>query len=765
MSQRTIPVIVALSCATMTVLASGCATRTEAVAPSREQSDVALSVERSGALASPCFDGKLGDPTSCKDPATWKQYAAKECQAAGLVLTSLTLGAECEKGLVSSVAYTCCAAVPETVCCKTSTGYQSVPLSQCPPAQQVSADLCLACTPPPPAIEAWWTGDVNADDHLALHHGLLQGGAVAGAAGFVAGAFRLDGINDWVRVPHAPGLEFGAVNPLQPAAEDFTIDAWIRTTKATGLATIVDKRRYPTYRGYTFYLKNGNLTLNLSDSVSGPLTFNTTAFVADGAWHLVAVSVDRDNAAGLRFYVDGVLVATMDPTPRSASLASGAVFRIGRHASPLNTTAFFRGEIDELELFRRALSGPEIAALAKAKQAGKCKKPCDPDNTPPVITCPWPVSFLADAWDCSVKPPMATATDGCGPVTVTASPSILVGPGMFTVTYTATDAAGNTATCSTPFEVACKEPCTPPPTKMSAWFPFDELVGTTANEIVNNVDGSWINGPTPTSGIVGPALDFGGVSYVNVPHTTNTDPGNGDFSIDAWIYWNGATTMPCELMIFRTPTFHFSLHYWSNELVLHAGGYFATAAGTVTPNAWHLVAVTVKRSDPLGVRLYVDGVQVLAQSPAGLGNLTTTGDAQIGGEPGFTCMFDGVIDELEFFKRALSASEVATLFDAGEAGKCKGCYPDHLPPVLTCPPPYGVYVPAGKKCAVKAPKVTAVDACGAVTVAVTPAIATGNGLHTFTYTATDASGNVSTCSTQVQLYCEALPSQLPVPEE
>ena len=34
--------------------------------------------------------------------------------------------------------------------------------------------------------------------------------------------------------------------------------------------------------------------------------------------------------------------------------------------------------------------------------------------------------------------------------------------------------------------------------------------------------------------------------------------------------------------------------------------------------------------------------------------------------------FDGLIDEVELFDRVLSGSEIAAIFNAGSAGKCKG---------------------------------------------------------------------------------------------
>ncbi|MBI3949881.1 MAG: HYR domain-containing protein [Acidobacteria bacterium] len=73
------------------------------------------------------------------------------------------------------------------------------------------------------------------------------------------------------------------------------------------------------------------------------------------------------------------------------------------------------------------------------------------DKTPPVIQCAGDVTLPVQA-GCAVSfnQVMPTATDCSGPVTITSSPPMgtMLGLGPHTITYTATDAAGNTSTCT-----------------------------------------------------------------------------------------------------------------------------------------------------------------------------------------------------------------------------------------------------------------------------------------------------------------------------
>lgn len=58
----------------------------------------------------------------------------------------------------------------------------------------------------PAGMVSWWPGDGNANDIQGTNHGTLQGGATF-AAGKVGQAFSLDGIDDYVFVPHSADLD------------------------------------------------------------------------------------------------------------------------------------------------------------------------------------------------------------------------------------------------------------------------------------------------------------------------------------------------------------------------------------------------------------------------------------------------------------------------------------------------------------------------------------------------------------------------------
>jgi DNA/RNA endonuclease G (NUC1) len=80
------------------------------------------------------------------------------------------------------------------------------------------------------------------------------------------------------------------------------------------------------------------------------------------------------------------------------------------------------------------------------------------DTTPPSVTAPASTSASAGPTGQAAIPDVvaaASASDNCGPVTLSQSPAAgtMVGVGVHTITITATDAAGNTSTATTTFTI------------------------------------------------------------------------------------------------------------------------------------------------------------------------------------------------------------------------------------------------------------------------------------------------------------------------
>ena len=234
------------------------------------------------------------------------------------------------------------------------------------------AEMCCAdieCVPPPSGMVDWWhldetSGPLANDIAGSVNNSGTWMNSPVPVTGKVDGALSFNGSNS-VDVPDDPELNFGT--------GDFSVDLWIKTTSASGASPIVDKRTgsVPNITGYILYLYNGYLGSQIGDG-SGYLSWTSTGFVADGNWHHIAVTVDRDNPSGWLYYVDGGAIGTpANPTAYQGSLTNTAPLVMARNlVTPSHT---FAGTLDEIGLFNRVLDPSEIYSIWAADSAGKCK--------------------------------------------------------------------------------------------------------------------------------------------------------------------------------------------------------------------------------------------------------------------------------------------------------------------------------------------------------------------------------------------------------
>ena len=100
--------------------------------------------------------------------------------------------------------------------------------------------------------------------------------------------------------------------------------------------------------------------------------------------------------------------------------------------------------------------------------------------------------------------------------------------------------------------------------------------------------------------------------------------------------------------------------------------FVGPVGGTVVLNEWtHLACVY----DRVAARVYVNGEEVAA-APATQPIPASSLPLGIGRVESLTSRnFDGLIDEVEIFNRALTEDEIRAIYDAGSAGKIKPAAP------------------------------------------------------------------------------------------
>ncbi|MBI2640165.1 MAG: hypothetical protein HYW90_04760 [Candidatus Sungbacteria bacterium] len=214
--------------------------------------------------------------------------------------------------------------------------------------------------------------------------------------------------------------------------------------------------------------------------------------------------------------------------------------------------------------------------------------------------------------------------------------------------------------------------CAPLPSGLVSWLDDDKTSKTTG-------------GVALVPGKVGSALKFdasGG--YVKDENSEKLNFGTGPFSLEAWFNWDGGGSSKGNII--RKANYPVSgdgagywlaigkdsgkLEFFVGETVGNQGKPRGSISVPISSGVWYHVAATRDGNGTLS--LYIDG-QLKGTAEAANANTTSGAPFTLGAWDdrfGLTELFSGLIDEASAYNRALSASEVKAIFNAGSSGKC-----------------------------------------------------------------------------------------------
>lgn len=204
-------------------------------------------------------------------------------------------------------------------------------------------------------LVAYWAFDEESGDTASDSSGNGHNGTLVGdpqwVEGKFGGALEFDQTQDEVNIPFHESL-----NP-----ETFTICAWANTeTGGTGHRAVLSSRADFPQRGFIFYANPSN-TWQFWTGGGGWKAVTGPAVNLDQWDHLAGVYADGNQ----KFYVNGELVGERDDG--ALSVNPDQEFLIGAGANETaNHNYFFKGIIDEVGIYSRALSEAEIAAVMES---------------------------------------------------------------------------------------------------------------------------------------------------------------------------------------------------------------------------------------------------------------------------------------------------------------------------------------------------------------------------------------------------------------
>lgn len=521
------------------------------------------------------------------------------------------------------------------------------------------------CVAPSAGLVAWWAGEGTASDQVGTNSGTLRGAAAFGP-GKVGQGFDFNGSSGSILVPDVSSLH---------SSNAVTIDAWIYPKGYGGggfPGEIVSKwygddnqKSYSTSldaSGHAYFLvcSDGLASAPGVDSTS----VSTVNIAPLNQWSHFAATYD---GATLRVYLNGVLENQLawaqGVFPGTAPLVIGANY----------FNSVFNGLLDEISLYNRALSGAEIQQIYDAGSAGKCALP------PVILTQPQSQTVELGNWVnftavLSGTPPLScqwlldgTNIPGATTATLTITNVQLTQAGTYSLQVTNTIGVTNS---SGAVLVVKPSPCLTCPAGAVGWWPGE---GASSDQAGTN-NGTLQNGATYGPGKVGLAFMLNGASqYVQMPYNPQWAFGSNSFTIDLWASFANADGSRALLSSDQAYGAYNKWIFWLNGgLQLHINGANGTAWIGTAPfipalNRWYHLAITRETSTYI---FYINGSPVStnydsvsipdSHSPLMIGQ--AEGDA----------FFNGMLDEVSIYNRALSGTDIAGIYSAGSAGKCAG---------------------------------------------------------------------------------------------
>ncbi len=203
------------------------------------------------------------------------------------------------------------------------------------------------------------------------------------------------------------------------------------------------------------------------------------------------------------------------------------------------------------------------------------------------------------------------------------------------------------------------------------YLTFDEGTGDTAYDYSGHCNHGVIYGAKWVSGVSGYALEFDGVDdYVRIQGTSSLDfYGRDELTVSAWVYRKGEGGGTCCPPIvaqreIKRWTFRYdrrdSYEGEGLELVITTtdGTWIGDNDGTTFPlNEWLFVSAVY---DGSCIRIYKNG-KLAVEYPASGAFIRTGTQTEIGGT--IDGYFDGIIDEVLIYSKALSEEEIKALYN------------------------------------------------------------------------------------------------------
>ena len=397
------------------------------------------------------------------------------------------------------------------------------------------------------------------------------------------------------------------------AADDFSISFWFKSDSsgsASGIQYLLNKGSDAS-AGYAFNFRSAGNQIQFfidDDSTWAPPDSGilSSTNVYDALWHHV-VGV-KTGTSKTELFIDGKLENSDMDISGIGSLAGSSALYIGDLDGADNGDEF-PGDIDEVKIFRSALTADQIKLLYNQSSSAV---------------------WGAVSTDSSDNPSWSAGDEYCPP--------------------------GQGSACTAPV----------------AHWKLDENTGTTTNDSTGNgnTSSTFSDNATWTSGKYGSGITFDGTDdAVLIPETSSTDLGatTDSYTVQAWLktttdfsssssivtkFTSGDSVFPIRLGLTSDERANFEFRNSVDD--------YCTTGGTTSLNdgKWHFIT-GVRNVDTDRCYIYVDGILVDNDPDNTLATTANNRDIALGNNTGLTLPFRGSIDDARIYDYARTPAQIA----------------------------------------------------------------------------------------------------------
>ena len=495
----------------------------------------------------------------------------------------------------------------------------------------------------PSGLISWWKGETNANnvavDQTGANNGTFMNGTTT-ASGKVGQAFSLDGADDYVLLKNSAIVANSAAS---------TVGAWVFPT-AFNAGTMIYSENNSGGVVYQIFLSSAGIP-TFGIWVSGEWSFaSASSPIPTNAWTYITGTLD---SSGMKIFVNGVGSGTNAANqPSNASIVEVDLGRVTNSGG-----AYFKGLIDEVQIYNRALSDAEILAIYNAGSNG-------------VSTTTYSVTYNGNGSSGGSVPPDSGSYLPNSTVTVLGNTGTLVKAGYtFGGWNTAADGSGTSYAAAATFSMSATNVTlyaqwADLATGLLAWWRGENNV----NDETGIYSGNFSGTPGYATGKVGQAFSLIGTDTNNSITAGNVPLAGKSFSFNVWVnrasagrnalfFSQGTQATDRALQVGFTWDGAVIFNFYNDDM------YVPTVSSDV--GEWHqwsgsFNATTRER------KLYKDGV--LFSSNTATGTFNGSGQFIIGDAPWGNNKWDGKIDELQLYSRVLSLAEIQALYTVGSSG-------------------------------------------------------------------------------------------------